>query len=216
MPTCFLTGPGQPRTCSHPIYARTFTGVSARQSGNFFFLLRTLLPHSFLAPPLPEHWGIETDLPEATTLSYSSWLSKWTTQLQHSPAAPQVLLRACSIQTPLCSAAWQTALLYHPNQPLTQFFLEEITRGFHNGYNYFSNNKLKSARKNLQGALQHPAVVDKYIDKELVFCRMVGPFEKYELPNIQISRFDVIPKHHQLDQWQLIIDLSYPKKTNIK
>jgi len=22
-----MTGPGQPRTCSHPIYARTFTGV---------------------------------------------------------------------------------------------------------------------------------------------------------------------------------------------
>jgi len=57
--------------------------------------------------------------------------------------------------------------------------------------------------------------VDKYIEKELALCRMVGPFEKYELPNIQISRFSVIPKHHQLDQWQLIIDLSYPKKNSI-
>jgi len=38
---------------------------------------------------------------------------------------PQVPLRACSIQTPQCPAAWQTALLHHPNQQLTEFFLDE-------------------------------------------------------------------------------------------
>jgi len=119
---------------------------------------------------------------EATTLSYSSWLSKWTTQLQHSLAAPQVPLRACSIQTPLCPAVWQTALLHLPNQQLTQFFLEGITRGFHIGYNHFSNNKLTAK---LQGAQQHPAVVDKYIDKESTLCRMVCPFKSMSYPTFR-------------------------------
>jgi len=43
---------------------------------------------------------------------------------------------------------------------------------------------------------------------------VVGPFKKYELPNVQKSRFRVIPKH-QCDQWRLIIDLSYPRKSSI-
>jgi len=58
-------------------------------------------------------------------------------------------------------------------------------------------------------------ILDEYIDKELALCKMVGPFEKYELPNVHISRFGVILKHHQLDQWRLIIDFSYPKKYSI-
>jgi len=110
----------------------------------------TLLPYSFSSTSLARAlrtwrwstWDSDTLLLNPDYQNYSV-----TAQLQHSPAAPQVPLRVCSIQTPLCPAAWRAALLHHPNQPLTQFFLEGITRSFHIGYNHFSNSKLKSARK---------------------------------------------------------------------
>jgi len=52
---------------------------------------------------------------------------------------------------------------------------------------------LKSARKNLNGAQQRPAVVTDYLSTELALGRMVGPFSPRAVPYVHISRFGVIP-----------------------
>jgi len=69
---------------------------------------------------------------------------------------------------------------------------------------------LQSARKNLDGAQQLPAVVGDYLSAELALSRMVGPFPPRAVPYVYISRFGVIPKG-QTGKWRLIFDLSYPK-----
>ena len=69
---------------------------------------------------------------------------------------------------------------------------------------------LKSARKNLDGALQHPEVVDEYLTAEIAQHRVAGPFIKSTVPRAHISRFGVIPKNHNPNKWRLIVDLSHP------
>ena len=108
--------------------------------------IQVLTHPSHSLAPMPENWGVEDGLSEVTTLPYSSWLPKWTSNLQKSTVIPQIPSRACLIQTPLCPTAWQAALQYYLNKQLTQFFLDGITRGFQIGYNHFSGKKLKSAR----------------------------------------------------------------------
>ena len=124
-------------------------------------------------------------------------------------------LSAQQIYTPLIYASWQQALLQYPNQQLVEFFLKGISEGFRIGYSYHIGSNLKAARKNLEGARQHPQVVDEYLSKELHLHRIAGPYHKSEIPSIQISRFGVIPKRHQPNSWRLIIDLSHPKTNGV-
>jgi len=91
--------------------------------------------------------------------------------------------------------------------------MKGIEEGFRIGFN--SHVTLKLAWKNLEGAIQHPQVVDEYLKKEIVEKRVVGPFRKSQFPAIQISRFGVVPKGHQKDKWRLIIDLSHPKAHSV-
>ena len=59
----------------------------------------------------------------------------------------------------------------------------------------------------MQSALAHPIVVEEYLEKEITLGRVVGPVSS-DL-QVQINWFRVIPKGHQKDKWQLILDLSY-------
>ena len=70
---------------------------------------------------------------------------------------------------------------------------------------------LKAAKRNLISALEHPSVVNKYLEAEIQEGRVVGPFPKAALPHCHVSRFGVIPKSHQANKWRLIVDLSHPK-----
>ena len=58
-------------------------------------------------------------------------------------------------------------------------------------------------------ATQHPGVVDAYLSEEISNHCVIGPFNPVLIPNAHISRFGVIPKHHQLNKWCLIADLSH-------
>ena len=49
----------------------------------------------------------------------------------------------------------------------------------------------------------------------MTFNRLVGLFVKAQLPGIQISRFGVIPKSHQIGKWRLIVDLSHPNSHSV-
>ena len=93
------------------------------------------------------------------------------------PTAIQVPLQAYYIHTPLIIHKWQEALVKHSHQPLVAFFLMEISQGFTIGFNH-SPDKLKSARRNLTGALQHPQVVEEYLATEVLHHHVAGPFKK--------------------------------------
>ena len=146
---------------------------------------------------------------------YETWLQLWSSHLAHSPPPTQIPESAQQIHTPLIYNTWQQALSEYPNQQLIQFFLQGISQGFRIGYSYHTRSNLKSVRKNLEGARQHPQVVDEYLSKEIRLNRIAGPYCKSKLPSIQISRFGVIPKRHQQNSWRLIIDLSHPETNSV-
>ena len=65
----------------------------------------------------------------------------------------------------------------------------------------------------MQSALEHPQIIQDYLDKECSLGRMLGPFSVTEmgrLPPCHINRFGVIPKGHNTGKWRLITDLSFP------
>ena len=113
------------------------------------------------------------------------------------------------VHTPLIFSSWKQALIQHPNQSLVNFFLEGISQGFRIGFNQLPR-RLKSAYKNLSGALEHPHVVEEYLSLEILHRHVAGPFNKKHLSAAQISRFGVIPKRHQPNKRRLIVDISYP------
>ena len=145
----------------------------------------------------------------AGQLSDDNWLKDWTSLSSSAPTTPLVPAEARHIHTPLIVAQWKEALKDYPNQPLAQFFLKGITEGFRIGYNY-GPLSLKSARRNLDCALQHKEVVSEYLQTEITNKRVSGPFMKSNIKNIHISRFGVIPKNQQANKWRLIVDLSHP------
>ena len=102
--------------------------------------------------------------------------------------------------SPLCSS---------PEQNLIHFFLRGITAGFHIGYNPTSES-LKSSKRNMQSAVLHLEVVDEYLAKEQKTGRVMDPFNQITIPEAHINRFGVISKAHQLNKWQLIVDLFHP------
>ena len=126
---------------------------------------------------------------------------------QDTPLVPD---QAYFIHTPLVLESWRCALEEHPNHPSAQFFLNRISEGFKIGHNYGSV-CLKLAQKNLDSALQHKEVISEYFQTEIDNKRVAESFSKEETTGVQISRFGVIPKNHQPNNWRLIVDLSYLK-----
>ena len=145
---------------------------------------------------------------------YHTWITKWHNHMKDVPTAILVPPQASRIHTPLIINKWQEALVNHPHHLLVDFFLTGISQGFRIGFNHPAD-KLKSARRNLTGALQHPQVVEEYLATEILHHRVAGPFNKQHLPSVQLNRFGVIPKCHQPNKWRLIVDLSYPAHHSI-
>ena len=145
--------------------------------------------------------------------SYLDWLQNWNKHMEQATTTILVPLQACQIHIPLIVRNWSRALQSYPLQPLSEFFLSGISYGFRIGFN--KPPSLKSARKNLKGALLHPSVVDEYLQGEVDTNRVAGPFTTIYTHNLQISRFGVIPKCNQPLKWQLIFDPSYPASHSV-
>ena len=141
--------------------------------------------------------------------SYSDWLPDWLSHISNTSTAVLVPPEAANITTPLNHEKWKMYLSDHPDIALTEFFITGITQGFRLGF-HTTLSSLKPARKNLDGALQHPSVVDEYITEEITQHRVIGPLPKATVPMAHISRFGVIPKRHTPNKWRLIIGLSHP------
>ena len=174
------------------------------------------LPHPLIQPPatlLEDNLRFTTELiqpPQSySSESYSNWLPDWMSHLSDISTAILVLPEAASITTPLNYCKWQLYLSEHPDPALTTFFITGITQGFRLGFDS-PLVSLKSACKNLAGALQHPTVVEEYITEEVTQHRVIGPLPRSAIPLAHISRFGVIPKRHTPNKWRLVVDLSHP------
>lgn len=146
-------------------------------------------------------------------ISYEEWLPRWAAHLSRTEDIIHVPSTATAITTPLQTHIWQQLLANYPNQRLASFFISGLTNGFRIGY--FSDTRLSSAKRNLPCALDHPEVVDQYLAEELSYNRLAGPYHINWASHMHISRFGVIPKHHQPNKWRLIIDLSHPTKQSV-
>ena len=126
------------------------------------------------------------------------------------PVDPR-LLPSC---TPLHSEAWKACLRAHPDRVFAQYIAQGIVEGFHVGFDRAY--PLKSAKRNMISASDHPEVVDKYLKTECEAGRVFGPFGPNELvPAAHISPIGIIPKRHQANAWRLIVDLSSPESFSI-
>ncbi len=114
-----------------------------------------------------------------------------------------------AIHTPLRCSSWQHYLRNHPDSEFVAFLLDGISNGFRIGFNY-ERHQCRTAKRNMQSAIQNPEVVDKYLAKECEKGRVVGPLDKGSV-SLHINRFGVIPKPHQPGRWRLIVELSHPE-----
>ena len=124
----------------------------------------------------------------------------------------QVDSRLHPVTTPLKVNEWARLLTNHPDTAFVDYILAGIKKGFRIGYK--SCNKLRSASRNTCSALEHPQVVQKYLDAEVHAGQVLGPFDPREI-KVNTSRFGVIPKKHQPGKWRLILDLSHPENHSV-
>ena len=151
-------------------------------------------------PPSPAEW--EALYPYTADLISLS-LCRPPTQKTHA--------KLSRVTSQLNLTAWEEALRTHPDRTYVRFLLLGIENGFRIGFNY--TNPLRSAGSNMHSAVEHPEVVQPYLETECAKGRMLGPFSKVEaqtLPALHVNRFRVISKGHSMGKWRLITDLSYP------
>ena len=66
----------------------------------------------------------------------------------------------------------------------------------------------------MQSAVVNPGVMEEYLERECSPDRIVGPVDPKKM-EMQVSRFDVMPKGHQIGKWRLILDLSHPEAASV-
>lgn len=114
-----------------------------------------------------------------------------------------------AVSTPLVIGEWRRALQSHPDQAFAMYICEGLQFGFRIGFD--RSTPLQSVASNMPSALQHPAVITEYLEKERRLGRMLGPYEAAQVTvPLHINRFGVIPKGRNTGKWRLITDLSHP------
>jgi len=115
--------------------------------------------------------------------------------------------------TPLEWQVWASFLASHPDQRFANYIVSGIKEGFRIGFDY-QGHRCEKARNNMQSAHEHPQVIRDYIAQECAEGRILGPFVLSKLPDVQVSRFGVIPKKGH-NKWRLILDLSSPEGRSV-
>ena len=67
----------------------------------------------------------------------------------------------------------------------------------------------------MQSALKNASVVEEKLAVELEKGSIVGPLSLDQFPQVNVSRFGVIPNSHQHGKWRLIVNLSHPKGRSV-
>ena len=76
------------------------------------------------------------------------------------------------------------------------------------------NSKLRWENKNHNSAIQFPGDVDAYLQEELKYQAIVGPFNQSPIPNCHFSPFMTREKANAAHR-RVIIDLSWPKDASV-
>ena len=124
------------------------------------------------------------------------------------PQPRHILPLMASIVTPLPWREWQMRLATHPDRNFANLVVTGIKEGFRVRYDY-SSHTCKKSPKNMQSAREGRAVINEYLAQECAEGRTLGSFDKQSLPQLQVSRLGVVPKHTP-GLWHLIVDLSSP------
>ena len=109
--------------------------------------------------------------------------------------------------------AWHDGLREHPDQYFAGYVLDGLRNGFRIGFDHTA--PLRSARRNMPSAAEHPEVIDNYVNGERADGRILGPFTKGAISDIHINRLGVVPKGHTPGKWWLIMDLSFPEEASV-
>ena len=184
-------------------------------------------PHSQLNNTVPEinfefdELHCEPNVASNVIINYSpgqnnSYFYPYTPELlqleKFTEIIPESLLAyALQITTPLIADQWEHHLKDHPDRNLVQYILHGIREGFRIGFN--RDNKCKRATSNMNSAIANPQPVSEFLQTELSAGRIVGPLP--DIPEVQISRFGVIPKSGQPRKWRPILDLSSPHSSSV-
>jgi len=112
--------------------------------------------------------------------------------------------------SPLHLDQFQLELRHYPDRSAVVFVFSGILEGFRIGFEA-SSVSLKSASSNMRSSLEHPSVIDSYLQSEVSARRVAGPFPSPPVAPLHNSRFGVIPKNNQPGKWRLILDLSSPE-----
>lgn len=112
--------------------------------------------------------------------------------------------------TPLRYPQFEEELRNYPDQTWVKELLLNIDNGVSLGYH---GRRCQRISRNLCSSAQHPQAIDDEIEKELRKERLVGPFDKPPLPNLQCSGVGVVPK--KTGGWRMIMHLSAPHGQSI-
>ena len=108
------------------------------------------------------------------------------------------------VKTPLLLSQIKKELHNHPNKSWTGWLLQALYDGVQLGYTGPRNARISP---NLHSALLNPAAIDKQLQEEVSKQRILGPFSKPPIKNLQCPRHGTVPKQGS-DKWQVIMHLS--------
>ena len=101
-----------------------------------------------------------------------------------SPLAPVHLV------SPLQLSQFQAELHNYPDQAAAAYVLDGLREGFHIGFEA-SSVSLQSASSNMRSALDHPSIIDDYLETDVSCGRVAGPFTNSPFPDLHNNRFGV-------------------------
>lgn len=99
----------------------------------------------------------------------------------------------------------QKLLLNYPEREVAQ----ELSEGFLYGFDIkYNGPRMHVMSKNMTSALELREATFEKLMKEVSLGRMLGPFSKLPISNLQISPIGLVPKSD--GNWRLITNLSHP------
>ena len=118
------------------------------------------------------------------------------------------------VATPLVWNEWHQELWEHPDQTFKKYILNGISNRFRIGFDRRSH--CVSATSNMHSVLDNAAVIQEYLEKEVLLGPVVGSVDLERNPvGTQLSPFGVIPKSNHPGKWRLIVDLSSPEGLSV-
>jgi len=125
--------------------------------------------------------------------SYKEWIQGWTSQPLEAADKLRVPAEASKIISPFIVDNWRVMLAKYPNKSLVDFFISGIQEGFRIGFTP-CNIRIKSAKRNLNCAVEHPDVVESCLAEEVELGCISGPFPVLQYPRLVSAGLGSSPK----------------------